>query len=102
MALPNELDVELEMNKITLAGMSGEQELKTAISTLVSAYEVTDTSAQPIDIAKEMQALVVEYMSGTLDDMQRDARLKIVLAKALTAKDKATGEAVGDSTQATS
>ena len=102
MALPTELDVELEMNKITLAGMSGEEQLQESIKVLTSVYEVTDASPEPIDIAKEMQQLVIQYMSGTMDDAQRDTRLKAILSKALTAKDKQLGEPVGDSTQAIS
>lgn len=99
MAIPSDLDVELEMNKITLAAMGGEDALREAVKPLVELYNVKDAKTEPIDVARDMQALVVEYMSGSIDDAQRDTSIYAVLSKALGAKDKAVGEGVGDSTQ---
>ena len=96
------IDIELEMNKIVLAGMTGETELRDSISSLVSHYEVVDKSPIPMDIAKEMQKLTVEYMGGSLSDEQRDNLLYGILMRALTAKEKIEVLSVVDSTQATS
>ena len=97
-----QLDVELEMNKITLAGMSGDDQLKESIKTLVRVFGVEVDSPKPIDVAKEMQVIIIDVMSGAIDDNTRDERLKVVLGKAISAKDELLGEAVGDSTPAIS
>ena len=102
MSLPNELDVDLEMNKITLAAMCGEERLKNSIKTLVELYDVEVESPEPIDIAKDMQAIIIDSMEGAISEELRDERIKDVLKKALLAKDKPLGEAAGDCTQVNS
>lgn len=82
-----DIDVDLEMNKITLAAMQGDDTLKASILTLCGLYEVESTSPTPQEIALDMQRLTVDYMCGEMADEVRDARLKAVLSKALTAQD---------------
>jgi len=82
-----DIDIDLEMNKITLAAMQGGDTLKGSIVTLCGMYEVESTSPTPQEVALDMQRLTVDYMSGEMTDEVRDARLKSVLAKAMTAQD---------------
>ena len=82
-----DIDIDLEMSKITLAAMQGGETLKSSIVTLCGLYEVESTSPTPQEVALDMQRLTVDYMSGEMTDEVRDARLKSVLAKALTAND---------------
>jgi len=82
-----DIDIEVEMQKIVLAGMTSDEELKAKIITLCGLFNVESTAPTPLEVAKDMQMLAVSYMGGTMEDITRDAQLKGILSKALTACD---------------
>jgi len=82
-----DIDIEVEMQKIVLAGMTSDSELKAEILTLCGLFDVESTAPTPLEVAKDMQRLVVSYMGGTMEDATRDVQLKSILSKALTASD---------------
>ena len=81
------IDIDIEINKITLAGMQGINELNDAIQPLIEEYEIEDNSPSALDISKELIELNIDYLAGTIADSEREVRLKQILAKALTVRE---------------
>ena len=77
---------ELEINRIMLAGLGGEKELKEAITPLIEKFNIVDNSPTSIDISKDLLALNIEYLSSKINDDIREQRLIGILKKALTVK----------------
>ena len=81
------VNVDLEMNKIALAAMSGEAELKEAIEVLVNHFDIESQAPTPIEVAKDMQQLIVDCMSGNVDEATKEDRLATILTLAMEAQD---------------
>jgi len=86
-SVEQDIYIEGEMENIVLAGMISCEELKSKIVTLCGLYKIESTSPTPLDIAMDIQRLTMEYGKGTMEDATRDAQLKSILSKALTASD---------------
>ncbi len=78
--------IPVEIMKVALAGMGGESELKTAVAPLAEKLGVSVDPVTPEEVAKELIQLNIERSQGSITDEIRDQRLKIIIGRALTAK----------------
>jgi hypothetical protein len=78
-----EIDIVAELDKIVLAGMTGEKELKESVASLCGMYDIESDAPSAIDVAVEFQKLKMEVGTRPLDEYQ-EQKLCDILAKALS------------------
>ena len=81
------LDINLEMSKIALAGMNGAESLRSAIESLVTHYEIECQAPTPADISRDMMQLIVDVQSNVCTQQAMEERLESILTLALEAQD---------------
>ena len=82
-----EFDLDVEVGSVILAGMNGEKDLRDSMTKLVEFFDIADNSITPIEVAKQMQMIVIDYNKGLINDQVKEQRIRSVVAKGINAKD---------------
>ncbi len=78
-----EIDIVAELDKIVLAGMKGEKELKEAVAQLAGMYDIESEAPKALDVAMEFMELKMTIETLPLSDYT-EQKLCDVIAKALS------------------
>ncbi len=78
-----EIDIVAELDKIVLAGMTGEKELKEAVVTLAGIYDIESEAPEALGVAKEFMKLKMEIGTQPVTDYA-EQRLCELIGEALS------------------
>ena len=92
-----EYDIDLAMSRASLAGMRGADGLKRELESIAEEMGiVTPPRPTALSISQDLQELTVSYLSGAIEDAQRNARLKEIIINGLNATDEPAREELGE------